>query len=192
MPRRSKTILIFGIFCAASAMSNTSALAEGFGCAHVPNCELQTQAPVHYYAWDTKGWAYYCTGDHPYFWGINQGGYPFNYSWHNSCLTVSENIAEETAPNKADFFVTNWCLKGENLTVSLACSSGPPPGVGYCSNTVGGLVKDPGCTQVDVKNYCNPNVNFVECIQTFGEICGNGKKYTCTDDLNVIWCNQCQ
>lgn len=186
-------LVLLGSLCVLpQLLCGASAVAEGYGCEFVPNCELQTQAPVRYYAWDSKGWAYYCTGDHPYFWGVNQAGYTFAYKWNNSCFTVSENVAEETAPNKADFFVTNWCLKGENLVVSLACSSQPPTGVGYCSQTVGGPVKDPGCRQVDVKNYCNPNVNFVECIQTFGEICGNGTKYTCTDDENVVWCNRCR
>jgi hypothetical protein len=192
MAQSNKTTLLLAIFCATLLPGHSSALAEGFGCDHVQNCELQTQAPVHYYAWDTKGWAYYCTGDHPYFWGMNQSGLPFNYSWHNSCFTVSENIAEENAPNKADFFSTNWCLKGENLIVSLACSTNPPPGVGFCSNTVGGPVKDPGCPQSDVHNYCNPNVPFVECFQTFGETCGNGTQYTCSTDVDVTWCLKCQ
>jgi hypothetical protein len=35
----------------------------------VPDCQEQVQAPVSYTGWQTQGWAYYCTGDHPYFWG---------------------------------------------------------------------------------------------------------------------------
>ena len=47
----------------------------------IPNCEVQTQAPVPYGRAETKGWAYYCTGDHPYYWGYPGYDYLFPSSY---------------------------------------------------------------------------------------------------------------
>ena len=35
--------------------------------AKIPDCELQVQPALKLSGWDTKGWAFYCTGDHPYY-----------------------------------------------------------------------------------------------------------------------------
>jgi len=153
----------------------------------IPDCVLQQQAPVNYKGWQTSGWAYYCTGDHPYFYGLQQG-YIDSYTWDNSCFTVTEDIFVD-GPNKLDVTITNWCLKEETITVTLGCSSKPPPGVASCT-TVGGPVSDPGCPQSNVKNYCSRGPVPV-CFQTYQETCANKTSYFCTMTFGVAYCLQC-
>jgi hypothetical protein len=96
----------------------------------IPNCESQVQPPVQYTWWQSRQTAYYCKGDHPYFWGLAQD-YFFAYTWDNSCFTVTENVFLDDV-NKLDVLITNWCLKTEDITVTLACSATPQPGVAFC------------------------------------------------------------
>ncbi|WP_191058862.1 hypothetical protein [Geminicoccus harenae] len=92
----------------------------------IPNCELQVQAPLKLSAWESKGWTFHCTGDHPYYWGLAFGWSP-SYTFDNTCFTVPENAAvENNDTNKFDATFTNWCLKSETVTVTLACSDTPP------------------------------------------------------------------
>lgn len=91
----------------------------------IPNCELQVQQQLYFPASYTSGWAFYCTGDHPYFWGYQYSFWP-SYTFDDSCFTVTENIFFEDT-NKFDATLTNWCIKPENITVTLACSSTPQP-----------------------------------------------------------------
>jgi hypothetical protein len=99
----------------------------------IPDCLLQVQAPVSYTGWQTQGWAYYCTGDHPYFWGLRQSGACGSVSFDNSCFSVTENAFAETTPSKFDATITNWCLNTQSITVTLACSAqAPPPGPQPC------------------------------------------------------------
>ncbi|MCC3247139.1 hypothetical protein LG047_17770 [Methylocystis sp. WRRC1] len=196
MVRIDTTALPCGILLVALLVSPTEATAgacpvDHWGNPMVPNCQEQQMGPVHYGGWDTKGWAYYCTGDHPYFWGLANPGTLFNYNKNNNCFSVSENLFAETTPNKFDATFTNWCFKGEDITITLGCSSVPQPGAGSCSKIVGGAVKDPGCAQSNVRNYCLPGPQPV-CVQEFNETCSNGTKYTCTIDQLVTWCFQCQ
>lgn len=93
----------------------------------IPNCELQVQAPVKYNGGQTKGWAYLCGGDHPYFWGL-YASYSPSYTSNNSCFSVAENAVNEAGNNsKFDATFTNWCLKKESITITLACSNQVPP-----------------------------------------------------------------
>ena len=188
------------LVCIGSALAPTGAIAEachsypnmnGPFSGPIPGCEPQQQGPVKYGAWDTKGWAYYCTGDHPYFWGF-AAGYPGDFSKNSDCFSAAENEFAEGSPNKFDATFTNWCFKSEELVVTLSCSNVEPPGFqASCTHTVGGPVKDPGCPQSNAKNYCTTNSNPPVCIQTFDETCGN-TKYDCTIDLLVTWCFQCE
>ena len=90
--------------------------------ATIPDCELQVQPPLKLSGWDTKGWAFYCTGDHPYYWGLSQGFSP-SFTFDNSCFSAAENAAtENTDGGKFDATFTNWCPKSETVTVTLACS----------------------------------------------------------------------
>lgn len=96
------------------------------GPSSIPDCELQVQSSLKLSAWDTKGWAFYCTGDHPYFWGLAQGYSPA-YTFDNTCFTVPENAsAEGSNTSKFDATFTNWCFKTETVTVTLACSDQEP------------------------------------------------------------------
>ena len=93
----------------------------------IPDCLLQVQAPVSYTGWQTQGWAYYCTGDHPYFWGFGQTGrLTNNFSFDNACFTVTENIFAETTASKFDATITNWCIATQSITVTLGCSDQVP------------------------------------------------------------------
>ena len=95
-------------------------------CDGVPNCQQQVQAPVSYTGWQTQGWAYYCTGDHPYFWGLRQSGACGSVSFDNSCFTVTEDaIAEGTDPSKFDGTITNWCFSTQSIIVTLGCFNVP-------------------------------------------------------------------
>lgn len=110
-------------------------------CAATPNCEAQPQAPIHYSAWDTKGWAYYCTGDHPFFWSGEWGFTGF--SWDNSCFSVTEQL--NSGGSKFDGLITNWCLKSEDITVTLGCSDIPQ---NISCKTDGVRLGDPSCPTV--------------------------------------------
>jgi len=153
----------------------------------IPSCELQPQIPIPFTGWQTSGWAFYCTGDHPYFYGMQEGYYDA-FSWDNKCFSVTENEFDDGV-NKLDVTITNWCLKKEDLTLTLACSSTPPPGIAPCTLT-GGAVKDPGCPQSDVNNYCSSS-NPPVCVQTYVETCSNNVTYFCTLDVAFSYCLQC-
>jgi hypothetical protein len=161
-------------------------------CDGVPQCEPQVMAPVHYSAWQTSGWAYYCTGDHPYYWNNdNILGFGNNFSFDNSCFTVTEDPFGESSsePSKMDATITNWCLIGEDITVTLGCSQQPQQV--SCPNNNTTVGPDPGCpTQGAPANHCS-NTNPPVCFQTWTEQCANGPAY-CTDDLTFVWCITCQ
>jgi hypothetical protein len=159
-------------------------------CDGVPQCEAQVMAPVYYGAWQTSGWAYYCSGDHPYYWNNDQIlGFGNNFTWDNSCFSVIEDpFAEDLT--KMDATITNWCLADEDITVTLGCSQQPQGGPS-CPNNNTKVGPDPGCPmQGSVKNHCS-STNPPVCIQTWTEQCSTGPAF-CTDDLTVIWCVTCQ
>ena len=158
----------------------------------VPDCEPQPQAPVHYDSWQTHGWDYYCTGDHPYFWGLSSD-YLSNFTWDSTCFSVAENWFGEGPPNKFAATITNWCINpdGQQITVTLGCSKDPPPGYLPQCTTVGGAVQDPGCGQSNVRTFCNGTSPPV-CFLTYSETCPNKTTYECTADNGFAWCQQCQ
>ena len=96
------------------------------GPSSIPDCELQVQSPLKFSAWESKGWAFHCTGDHPYYWGLAQGYSPA-YTFDNTGFTVPENAAAEGSDTtKFDATFTNWCFKHKTVTVTLACSDQEP------------------------------------------------------------------
>lgn len=158
----------------------------GYNIPPVPQCEVQTKAPVPYDFWQTQGWAYYCTGDHPYFWGL-QEGYIGTYTWAESGFTGTQNEFYE-GPNKLDATFTNW-KTAQNLTVSLACSAQPQPDIQGCTTT-GGPVRDPGCPQANIQNHCSGG-SLPLCMQTYTETCSSGVEYDCSAVFGAEWCLQC-
>jgi hypothetical protein len=80
-------------------------------------CQNQTQTTITYSGLQSQGWAYYCTGDHPYFPGSNS---PPAIAWNNTCFTEVENEFLESG-SKEDGSFTNWCTSIQSLTVVLAC-----------------------------------------------------------------------
>jgi hypothetical protein len=117
-----------------------------------------------------------------------QEGYYDAFSWDNSCFTVTENELNDGV-NKLDVTITNWCRKKEDITVTLACSSTPPPDIAPCTVT-GGPVKDPGCPQSDINNFCSGS-NPPVCTQTYVETCSSNVTYFCTTDVGLTYCLQC-
>lgn len=97
---------------------------------HIPNCELQLQPLLTFKALRTHGYAFYCTGDHPYYWGYEYGYYR-SYYWENNCLTVAENESFESGA-KFDATFTNWCVSDQSTTLVLACSDTPQPKTPCC------------------------------------------------------------
>jgi hypothetical protein len=183
---------LLGALLLAALLAPAGALASPCGpytTGNIPDCELQQQAPVPYSALETQGWAYYCTGDHPYFWGLSSN-YPGDFTWDNSCFSAIENVFPETTPNKFDATFTNWCLSAENIVVTLGCSSQPPPGFGPSCNETGDPVSDPGCPQSNISNHCS-STNPPVCFQTATETCSDGTTYSCTADQGIVWCYKC-
>jgi hypothetical protein len=91
---------------------------------NVPDCKAQKQAPLTFDAIFSSGYAFYCAGDHPYFWS-NLNTNTRNFTWDNSCFTVTENIFFEHIDNnsKLDVTISNWCYQQEDITITVACSS---------------------------------------------------------------------
>jgi len=185
-PDATQLAVFLGIVMALAYAGSASAAA----CDGVPQCEPQTQASIRYNAWETKGWAYYCTGDHPYYWNTDQVlGFGHNFSFDNKCFTVTENPFAEDEPSKFDATITNFCFKHENITVTLGCSqqsTGVP-----CKNNTSKVVKDPKCPIVSgtQKTFCSQGP-VPACIQVWEEQCASGAVY-CTADEAVIWCVTC-
>jgi hypothetical protein len=133
MPRRPllRVGALLGAMMSAVVLVATSAWANpcsktGYGT--VPNCQAQAQAGISYSGWETKGWAYYCSGDHPYYWR------PYNEA-NNSCFSVAENkIDEGTNYSKFSATITNWCFNKQTIVITLACSTDKP--VYVCANSM--------------------------------------------------------
>ena len=155
----------------------------------VPDCELQVQQPVKYSGWDTAYWDFYCTGDHPYFWGM-AAGWIVNWTWDNSCFSGIENVFGEGQSNKLSALFTNWCVSTQPLTVTLGCSKQPPPGFEPACNPVGDPVSDPKCKEGTPINHCSSS-NPPICFQNVIETCSDGTRYLCTADVGIVWCYKC-
>lgn len=174
-------------------------------CRDVPNCVEQNVGSVHYKPLQTKTWAYYCTGSHPYYWNSDSIlGFGNNWSRSPSCFSVIENPLSESTdhPSKADFTITNWCEKEHSflgikykyfadadISFTLGCSQVPQEAALQCSS--GDLVesKNPKCPLTGkVQTSCDDEGI---CIQTWTEKCSNNKKYYCTDDSGVDYCMSC-
>ena len=162
-------------------------------CDGVPLCETQVMTPVHYWSWQTSGWAYYCSGDHPYYWNNGQStlGFGNNFTWDNSCFSVTENPFAEDA-SKMDATITNWCIHrgGEDITVTLGYSQQPQAGPSCPNNNTQVVFHDVKCPmQGSPQNHCAPGT-FPVCYETWTEQCSDGPAY-CTADLGAVWCVIC-
>ncbi len=88
-----------------------------------------------------------------------------------------------------DATITNWCVVGEDVTVTLGCSR-VSPAAPACKNGTK-VTGDPGCPiQSGPANHCSSSLPPV-CVQTWTERCDNGSAF-CTDDLTAIWCTVCE
>jgi hypothetical protein len=78
MSKRRTACRIVLLTGAAAVLGSSSALADacdskrwgGGSPSSIPDCELQVQAPLTFSALDSKGWAFHCGGDHPYYWSL--------------------------------------------------------------------------------------------------------------------------
>lgn len=150
-------------------------------CSGIPECQVQPQTPVKLKPLQTKGWAFYCTGDYPYYVKFEKQG---------SCCSATENPFVEDRPSKCDVTLTNWKVYTHHVTIRLACSKidphGPP------CNATSGPVGDPKCPiNGKVRNTCSGGPVPV-CIQTWEERCSDGRVFECTADQGVVGCIRCK
>ena len=190
MARTTQRFLVLALFAAAIAHPGSASADQVCGQDYddpIPDCEPQVQQPELWHWGSLGGWAYYCTGDHPYFWTYYSG----SYTWDNSCFTLLAIFEEGQIPSKADFTIGNWCLKAESLTVTLGCSKQPSPTYAgkSCTTYAAGPVGDPGCTQTSVRDNCYPGE--ATCYLFSTEQCSNGTVYDCTAIDGIVWCYQC-
>src|SRR3954447_548723 len=181
------------LLLAAVAFINNLENLSAAPCDGVPLCETQVMKPIHYWSWQTSGWAYYCSGDHPYYWNNGQStlGFGNNFTWDNSCFSVTENPFAEDA-SKMDATITNWCIHrgGEDITVTLGCSQQPQAGPSCPNNNTTVVFHDVKCPmQGSPQNHCAPGT-FPVCYETWTEQCSDGPAY-CTADLGAVWCVIC-
>ena len=155
------------------------------------NCQTQTTSPVYYGTLDSKTWAYYCSGDHPYYWGLqNPGADSPGYEIVPYGFTSIENEAAEDNPSKLAAEFTNW-HSGQNLVVQIACSNVPPPDATVCDTSGTGVVGDPGCTQSNRRQYCTGGAEPT-CFTLFLETCSNNQTYQCTEiSILPAFCQPC-
>jgi hypothetical protein len=124
---------LIGVVMATTVLWVTSAAANPCSGSTIIDCQAQPQAAVTYSGWATKGWAYYCTGDHLYYCsGVHEkciGRINSGFEFNNHCFSVAENTTFESNSTKFDATITNWCAKRETLVITLACSDklSPPP-----------------------------------------------------------------
>lgn len=173
-------------------------------CDRVPLCQKQTKGKIHFKALQTRGWAFYCTGDYPFYWNnAGQGGLGLgnNFDRSPSCFAAAESPFGESGshPSKADLSITNYCHKStfpwtpesEDVTISIGCSkinqNGPA-----CTGSYSGPQKDPGCPILNKPTqYCSSGAVPV-CIQTWTELCSDKKEYYCTkDSVAPTYCVTC-
>ena len=190
-PRTARRLL--GACLLAAVLYPASGLADPCNPQNkIPGCQSQVQAPVPFYGGMGSGWAFYCTGDHPYFWGLGDGILS-NYTWDNSCFTGIENLFDENPNNKFDGTFANWCWSQQNLVVTLGCSDRPPPwsGPDDCA-AVGEPVSNPGCASSDADTSCS-NTNPPVCFKKDRQTCGDGTQYNCTGaSAATTWCYKCK
>lgn len=194
----------YRLYCLAGFLSfmvySDTAFADA--CERVPHCEKQTKGKIHFKALQTRGWAFYCTGEYPYYWNNDDIlGFGNNYNRSPSCFSVVENpFAETSHPSKADFTITNWCHekkfpwvpKSDDVTFTIGCSkvSGDLPA---CSGGYSDPVADPKCPiKGKVSQYCSHGTVPV-CLQVWTEHCSDGKDYYCTkDSVFPTYCLKCE
>jgi hypothetical protein len=107
---------------AGGPCSNTSFFGQ-----FVPDCQNQQQPTLSFDSIFSSGYAFYCSGDHPFFYGL-LADYSNSFTWDNSCFTVTENLFFEHIHHnsKFDATISNFCSSQEEITVTLACSSKDP------------------------------------------------------------------
>ena len=184
--------LAAGMLCLAAGSGHLFAAP----CDSVPHCEAQPQAPVKYGALETKGWAWYCTGDHPYYWNnapyLGLGG--DNFGWTaKTHFTVSENpFPEWNNPAKFDATITHWSIHSDTITMTIGCSRQPQNApVQSCTNGTH-VSSDPKWPIVGaVQNYCIQTGPIPVCVQAWNEQGPNGQMAACTEEALTSWCIVC-
>jgi hypothetical protein len=121
---------------AGSAQTKLDACSQSFLKPSDNDCQNQVQDQISYNVLESKTWAYYCKGDHPYFAAANSG-VDFGSEINNNkvvgvanknpqCFSSIENtLFESNNGAKMDGVFTNWCVSSKSLVVALACSDTP-------------------------------------------------------------------
>lgn len=171
-------------------------------CHKVPQCQKQTKEKIHFKALQTRGWAFYCTGEYPYYWNNdNILGFGNNFDRSPSCFSVVEDPFEENHPSKADFTITNWCHeskfpwapKSDDIKVTIGCSKVSSDLPSCSGGDYSDPEKDPGCPiKGKVTTYCSHGT-VPACVQVWTEQCTDGKVYQCTkDSVFPTYCLKCE
>lgn len=196
--RAARLLLLAALFAPHWSNSADAALCDG-----IPDCEPQVQARVPFDRAETKNMSFYCTGDHPYAWGMwwyDQINTPANQTWdwtsdagEKSCFEFLTEWAgpEIGHPSSLNISATNlWCA-ADAFRMTLACSKQIPPGAGINGCIpVTNIQSDPGCPVTWENNNCQ-NTKIPVCFQNAIETCSDGTKYACTAELGFVWCQQC-
>jgi hypothetical protein len=187
---RFAVVLILGIAILIATSGRGYAADACDNSAAPPDCQQQIQSAVPYSGWESNTWAYYCTGDHPFYWGPSNSSDTGNFQVLTPNYTFIESIfAENGSPNKMDALFTNWSIYTQQLVVALACSDQPPPQAQVCNNP-GNPVADPGCAESNAHVYCSGRVPV--CFTLYEETCTGGQTYQCTNETGlVVWCQPC-
>ncbi len=172
-------------------------------CHGVPQCEEQKKGKIHFKALQTRGWAFYCTGDHPYYWNnAIDLGFGNNFDRSPSCFSVIEDPFEESAshPSKADFKITNWCHKSDcaicfeskDVEITIGCSK-VPQNLPACEGGYSAPLKDPGCPiKGKTTQYCSHGT-APACMQVWTEQCSDDTEYYCTKvSVEPTYCIKCK
>ncbi len=101
--RRLLWCTLGSMFALGPGMASAQGCVRRSECYINDHCQNQVQAPISYNGWETKSWAYYCTGDHPDFFNSVNG-----YAYGNTCFDAAENSLAEN--DNFDGSFTNWCI----------------------------------------------------------------------------------
>ena len=191
MQMRLMGLLGAGILAAVMLLlAPASAKAGGDPCTDasgnkVPGCQL-VSVLVNLSTDQTKGWALYCPGNAPYYWG---GHSDF---WHSRWHIFTENVGAEAGNlGKADFTLTNTRAGSNSVVITIGCS--PVNQSGLCTGTRK-VWSDPGCPVSEQRTVCTGGEEDEQCWEEWNEECVSGTTvtdYSCTQALFGTLCTSC-
>lgn len=194
MTRRESNAFARAFLGAAFVLVQALPAAANDPCSGIPNCTLQQQAPISLKEAKPQGWAFYCSGSHPYYWGLAWAGNTGRWVQTDKCFSTAENAQAEDTPNKLDVTLDNFCTT-RDYTISLACSANTPPKFtppACGSGSTQTVFTDPNCpSSTKVTSTCSTGTLAPVCFQTWAEQCSNNTTWSCTLDVGITSCQGC-